>query len=99
MFAVPSSPIPGSLSPSSVAASRLEAALSEVSDMSSIRRQGPAYIWTTLERIWLQAGMTPKDYFLSFSLLIWLQINQLPCSRSVYCLSSFAVELGEQGSL
>ncbi|XP_073338759.1 tetratricopeptide repeat protein 7A [Pagrus major] len=46
----------GSLSPSSVAASRLEAALSEVSDMSSIRRQGPTYIWTTLERIWLQAG-------------------------------------------
>uniref|UniRef100_A0A671V795 Tetratricopeptide repeat domain 7A n=1 Tax=Sparus aurata TaxID=8175 RepID=A0A671V795_SPAAU len=46
----------GSLSPSSVAASRLEAALSEVSDMSSIRRHGPAYIWTTLERIWLQAG-------------------------------------------
>ncbi|TNM99758.1 hypothetical protein fugu_012791 [Takifugu bimaculatus] len=45
-----------SLSPSSVAASRLEAALSEVSDMSSTRRQGPTYIWTTLERIWLQAG-------------------------------------------
>ncbi|XP_044071433.1 tetratricopeptide repeat protein 7A isoform X1 [Siniperca chuatsi] len=46
----------GSLSPSSVAASRLEAALSEVSDISSTRRQGPTYIWTTLERIWLQAG-------------------------------------------
>ncbi|KAK2823953.1 hypothetical protein Q5P01_021128 [Channa striata] len=46
----------GSLSPSSVAASRLEAALSEVSDISSSRRQGPSYIWTTLERIWLQAG-------------------------------------------
>ncbi|XP_041866240.1 tetratricopeptide repeat protein 7A [Melanotaenia boesemani] len=46
----------GSLSPPSVAVSRLEAALSEVSDMSSIRRQGPTYIWTTLERIWLQAG-------------------------------------------
>ncbi|XP_059215234.1 tetratricopeptide repeat protein 7A [Centropristis striata] len=46
----------GSLSPSSVAASRLEAALSEVSDLSSIRRQGPPYIWATLERIWLQAG-------------------------------------------
>lgn len=46
----------GSLSPSSVAASRLEAALSEVSDLSSSRRQGPTYIWTTLERIWLQAG-------------------------------------------
>uniref|UniRef100_A0A4W6BWM5 Tetratricopeptide repeat domain 7A n=1 Tax=Lates calcarifer TaxID=8187 RepID=A0A4W6BWM5_LATCA len=46
----------GSLSPSSVAVSRLEAALSEVSDISSTRRQGPTYIWTTLERIWLQAG-------------------------------------------
>uniref|UniRef100_A0AAQ5ZTY7 Tetratricopeptide repeat protein 7 N-terminal domain-containing protein n=1 Tax=Amphiprion ocellaris TaxID=80972 RepID=A0AAQ5ZTY7_AMPOC len=46
----------GSLSPTSVAVSRLEAALSEVSDMSSIRRQGPTYIWATLERIWLQAG-------------------------------------------
>ncbi|XP_047459197.1 tetratricopeptide repeat protein 7A [Mugil cephalus] len=46
----------GSQSPSSVAVSRLEAALSEVSDLSSTRRHGPTYIWTTLERIWLQAG-------------------------------------------
>ncbi|CAK6962354.1 tetratricopeptide repeat protein 7A isoform X2 [Scomber scombrus] len=46
----------GSLSPSSIAVSRLEAALSEVSDISSSRRQGPMYIWATLERIWLQAG-------------------------------------------
>ncbi|KAL6101569.1 ttc7a [Pungitius sinensis] len=45
-----------SLSPSSIAVSRLEAALSEVSDLSSVRRQGPTYIWTTLECIWLQAG-------------------------------------------
>uniref|UniRef100_A0A3Q4HT06 Tetratricopeptide repeat domain 7A n=1 Tax=Neolamprologus brichardi TaxID=32507 RepID=A0A3Q4HT06_NEOBR len=47
----------GSQSPSSVALSRLEAALSEVSDLSSTRRHGPTYIWTILERIWLQAGM------------------------------------------
>uniref|UniRef100_A0A3Q0S4M3 Tetratricopeptide repeat domain 7A n=1 Tax=Amphilophus citrinellus TaxID=61819 RepID=A0A3Q0S4M3_AMPCI len=46
----------GSQSPSSIALSRLEAALSEVSDLSSTRRQGPTYIWTILERIWLQAG-------------------------------------------
>ncbi|XP_037829501.1 tetratricopeptide repeat protein 7A isoform X2 [Kryptolebias marmoratus] len=46
----------GSLTPPSVAVSRLEAALSEVSDISSTRRQGPAYIWTTLEHIWLQAA-------------------------------------------
>uniref|UniRef100_A0A3Q3W845 Tetratricopeptide repeat protein 7 N-terminal domain-containing protein n=1 Tax=Mola mola TaxID=94237 RepID=A0A3Q3W845_MOLML len=42
-------------------ASRLEAALSEVSDFSSARRQGPAYIWTTLERIWLQAELFMAD--------------------------------------
>ncbi|MED6232234.1 hypothetical protein ATANTOWER_025125 [Ataeniobius toweri] len=46
----------GSHSPPSLAVSRLEAALSEISDLSSIRRQGPTYIWATLERIWLQAG-------------------------------------------
>ncbi|XP_055018591.1 LOW QUALITY PROTEIN: tetratricopeptide repeat protein 7A [Boleophthalmus pectinirostris] len=46
----------GSMSPPSVAVSRLDAALSEVSDVSSTRRHGPTYIWTTLERIWLQAG-------------------------------------------
>ncbi|KAM7385107.1 hypothetical protein PAMP_001204 [Pampus punctatissimus] len=45
-----------SLGPSSLAVSRLEAAHSNVSEVSSSRRQGPSYIWTTLERIWLQAG-------------------------------------------
>ncbi|PWA26044.1 hypothetical protein CCH79_00001397 [Gambusia affinis] len=50
----------GSLSPPSVAVSRLEAALSEVSDLSSTRRQGPTYIWATLEHIWLQAGRTSQ---------------------------------------
>ncbi|XP_076141887.1 tetratricopeptide repeat protein 7A [Alosa pseudoharengus] len=46
----------GSQSAPSLAVSRLEAAMSEVSAVSSAHRQGPAYIWTTLERIWLQAG-------------------------------------------
>ncbi|XP_046885145.1 tetratricopeptide repeat protein 7A isoform X2 [Hypomesus transpacificus] len=46
----------GSQSSPSVAASRLEQAMSEVSAISSAQRHGPAYIWTTLERIWLQAG-------------------------------------------
>ncbi|XP_030627001.1 tetratricopeptide repeat protein 7A [Chanos chanos] len=46
----------GSQSAPSVAASRLEQAMSEVSAISSAHRQGPAYIWTTLERVWLQAG-------------------------------------------
>ncbi|XP_048863245.1 tetratricopeptide repeat protein 7A isoform X1 [Brienomyrus brachyistius] len=46
----------GSQSAASVAASRLEQAWSEVSGNSSSHRQGPAHIWLTLERIWLQAG-------------------------------------------
>ena len=46
----------GSISAPSLVASRLDAALSEVSVSSSAHRQGPAYIWSTLERIWLHAG-------------------------------------------
>ncbi|KAL4641209.1 tetratricopeptide repeat protein 7A isoform X1 [Arapaima gigas] len=46
----------GSQSAASIAASRLEQAWSEVSAISSAHRQGPAHIWMTLERIWLQAG-------------------------------------------
>ncbi|XP_057198225.1 tetratricopeptide repeat protein 7A isoform X1 [Triplophysa rosa] len=46
----------GSQSAPSLAVSRLEKAMSEVSIHSSTHRQGPAYIWNTLERIWLQAG-------------------------------------------
>lgn len=63
----------GSLSPPSVAVSRLEAALSEVSDLSSTRRQGPTYIWATLERIWLQAGMNDTDITGPFALVNLLE--------------------------
>ncbi|KAG5831340.1 hypothetical protein ANANG_G00302730 [Anguilla anguilla] len=45
-----------SQSAASIAASRLEQAMSEVSAISSAHRQGPAHIWATLEHIWLQAG-------------------------------------------
>ncbi|KAJ8248298.1 hypothetical protein GJAV_G00240520 [Gymnothorax javanicus] len=45
-----------SQSAASIAASRLEQAMSEVSAISSSHRQGPAHIWETLEHIWLQAG-------------------------------------------
>ncbi|XP_062851121.1 tetratricopeptide repeat protein 7A [Trichomycterus rosablanca] len=46
----------GSQSAPSLAVSRLEQAMSEVSAISSTQRHGPSHIWTTLERIWLQAG-------------------------------------------
>ncbi|NWU90270.1 TTC7A protein, partial [Upupa epops] len=46
----------GSQRASSLAASRLEQALSEITVQSSAMKQGPAQLWTALEQIWLQAG-------------------------------------------
>nr|XP_044993577.1 tetratricopeptide repeat protein 7A [Jaculus jaculus] len=41
---------------SSIAASRLEEAMSELTVPSSVLKQGPMQLWTTLEQIWLQAA-------------------------------------------
>ncbi|KAM4771844.1 tetratricopeptide repeat protein 7A [Rhinophrynus dorsalis] len=41
---------------SSIAASRLEQAMSEITMHSSAQRQGPMQQWITLEQIWLQAA-------------------------------------------
>ncbi|KAJ7411221.1 Tetratricopeptide repeat protein 7A [Willisornis vidua] len=46
----------GSQRASSLAASRLEQAMSEVTVQSSTMKQGPVQLWTTLEQIWLQAA-------------------------------------------
>ena len=46
----------GSRRASSIAASRLEEAMSELTVPSSVLKQGPMQLWTTLEQIWLQAG-------------------------------------------
>ncbi|NWQ65190.1 TTC7A protein, partial [Neopipo cinnamomea] len=46
----------GSQRASSLAASRLEQAMSEVTMQSSTLKQGPMQLWTTLEQIWLQAA-------------------------------------------
>ncbi|XP_067421200.1 tetratricopeptide repeat protein 7A isoform X1 [Emydura macquarii macquarii] len=46
----------GSQRASSVAASRLEQAISEVTIQNTALRQGPMQLWTTLEQIWLQAA-------------------------------------------
>ncbi|XP_028927981.1 tetratricopeptide repeat protein 7A isoform X2 [Ornithorhynchus anatinus] len=46
----------GSQRASSIAASRLEQAMSEVTMRNSTLKQGPVQLWTTLERIWLQAA-------------------------------------------
>ncbi|KAM5293309.1 tetratricopeptide repeat protein 7A isoform 2-T2 [Ctenodactylus gundi] len=41
---------------SSIAASRLEEAMSELTVPNSVLKQGPVKLWTTLEQIWLQAA-------------------------------------------
>ncbi|KAM6355634.1 tetratricopeptide repeat protein 7A isoform 4-T4 [Podargus strigoides] len=46
----------GSQRASSLAASRLEQAMSEITMQSSAMKQGPMRLWTALERIWLQAA-------------------------------------------
>ncbi|NWT23470.1 TTC7A protein, partial [Cardinalis cardinalis] len=46
----------GSQRASSLAASRLEQAMSEITMQSSTMKQGPMKLWTTLEQIWLQAA-------------------------------------------
>ncbi|XP_069464526.1 tetratricopeptide repeat protein 7A [Ambystoma mexicanum] len=46
----------GSQRASSIAASRLELAMSEITMQSSIHKQGPVQLWISLEQIWLQAA-------------------------------------------
>ncbi|XP_028580685.2 tetratricopeptide repeat protein 7A [Podarcis muralis] len=46
----------GSQRASSIAASRLEQAMSEFTMHSTALKQGPMQLWTTLEQIWLQAA-------------------------------------------
>ncbi|NWX36824.1 TTC7A protein, partial [Notiomystis cincta] len=46
----------GSQRASSLAASRLEQAMSEVTMQSTTMKQGPVKLWTTLKQIWLQAA-------------------------------------------
>lgn len=54
----PRKPLPGSIHATSVAASRVEQALSEVASslQSSTPKQGPLHPWMTLAQIWLHAG-------------------------------------------
>lgn len=49
---------PGSVHATSIAASRVEQALSEVASslQSSAPKQGPLHPWMTLAQIWLHAG-------------------------------------------
>lgn len=65
-------PPAGSVHATSVAASRVEQALSEVASslQSSAPKQGPLHPWMTLAQIWLHAGTAPP-------------LNPMPTCRSV----------------
>uniref|UniRef100_A0A3Q2XWF5 Tetratricopeptide repeat domain 7A n=1 Tax=Hippocampus comes TaxID=109280 RepID=A0A3Q2XWF5_HIPCM len=77
--------------------SRLEAALSEVSDISSTHRQGPTYIWTTLERIWLQAELFMEDGRLKEGQFCIAEASSLfPNSHSVLLQRGHLAELRGQ---
>lgn len=85
----------GSQSAPSLAVSRLEQAMSEVSAISSAHKHGPAYIWTTLERIWLQAG----ELFIADGRMKEAQFcvqeagTLFPTSHSVLLLKGWVAEL------
>lgn len=53
-------PLSGSVHATSIAASRVEQALSEVASslQSSAPKHGPLHPWMTLAQIWLHAGMS-----------------------------------------
>lgn len=70
-FLMPSSrnPLAGSIHATSVAASRVEQALSEVASslQSSAPKQGPLHPWMTLAQIWLHAGTAPPPDWAPYS--------------------------------
>lgn len=68
--------VSGSQRASSIAASRLEQAMSEVTMHSTTLKQGPMQLWTTLEQIWLQAGE-----FFACSFMMCQMLGVIPSSR------------------
>lgn len=56
----------GSVHATSIAASRVEQALSEVASslQSSAPKQGPLHPWMTLAQIWLHAGTVEVKFFI-----------------------------------
>lgn len=62
----------GSVHATSIAASRVEQALSEVASslQSSAPKQGPLHPWMTLAQIWLHAGTVKVKFFLMLSLFL-----------------------------
>ncbi|CAD7677390.1 unnamed protein product [Nyctereutes procyonoides] len=84
---------------SSIAASRLEEAMSELTVPSSVLKQGPMQLWTTLEQIWLQAAelFMEQQHLKEAGFCIQEAAGLFPTSHSVLYMRGRLAEM--KGSL
>ncbi|XP_012494323.1 PREDICTED: tetratricopeptide repeat protein 7A isoform X2 [Propithecus coquereli] len=89
----------GSRRASSIAASRLEEAMSELTMPCSVLKQGPMQLWTTLEQIWLQAAelFMEQQHLKEAGFCIQEAAGLFPTSHSVLYMRGRLAEL--KGSL
>nr|XP_058934286.1 tetratricopeptide repeat protein 7A isoform X5 [Kogia breviceps] len=89
----------GSQRASSIAASRLEEAMSELTVPSSVLKQGPMQLWTTLEQIWLQAAelFMEQQHLKEAGFCIQEAVGLFPTSHSVLYMRGRLAEM--KGSL
>ncbi|XP_029449233.1 tetratricopeptide repeat protein 7A isoform X2 [Rhinatrema bivittatum] len=92
-------PETGSQKASSIAASRLEQALSEITRNSSHHKQGPMEFWITLEQIWLQAAelFMEQEHLKEAGFCIQEAASLFPTSHAVLYMRGKLAEL--KGSL
>ncbi|XP_070788441.1 tetratricopeptide repeat protein 7A [Pituophis catenifer annectens] len=89
----------GSQRASSIAASRLEQAMSEITMQSSASKHGPIQLWTTLEQIWLQAAevFMEQQHLKEASFCIQEAASLFPTSHAVLYMRGRLAEMN--GSL
>ncbi|XP_075856835.1 tetratricopeptide repeat protein 7A isoform X2 [Microcebus murinus] len=89
----------GSRRASSIAASRLEEAMSELTMPCSVLKHGPMQLWTTLEQIWLQAAelFMEQQHLKEAGFCIQEAAGLFPTSHSVLYMRGRLAEL--KGSL
>ncbi|XP_030302652.1 tetratricopeptide repeat protein 7A isoform X1 [Calypte anna] len=85
----------GSQRASSLAASRLEQAMSEITMQSSTMKQGPMQLWTTLEQIWLQAAelFMEQQHLKEASFCIQEAASLFPTSHAVLYMRGRLAEM------
>ncbi|XP_030051679.1 tetratricopeptide repeat protein 7A isoform X1 [Microcaecilia unicolor] len=89
----------GSQKASSIAASRLEQAISEITRHSTTHKQGPMQFWVTLEQIWLHAAelFMEQEHLKEAGFCIQEAASLFPTSHAVLYMRGKLAEL--KGSL